>query len=112
MIIVTVSERIRSRRKELGLSAEDVAKLIGVSPSTVYRYESSEIENMGIDKLEPIAKALRTNSAYLLGWSETSAPPADEFMTKLETLSNDMTDEEKRQLLLAARLIIEQRSEK
>lgn len=63
---MTVAERIKARRKELHMSAEDVAALIGVSPSTVYRYESSEIVNMGIDKLEPIAKALRTTSAYLM----------------------------------------------
>lgn len=70
---MTVAERIKARRKELHMSAEDVAALIGVSPSTVYRYESSEIVNMGIDKLEPIAKALRTTSAYLMGWTESSS---------------------------------------
>lgn len=109
---MTVSKRIRKRRKELGLSAEDVARLIGVSPSTVYRYESSEIENMGIDKLEPIAKALQTTSAYLMGWAESPIIPRDEFQQKLDELSHDMTEEEKRQLLLAARLIVQQRSEK
>ena len=109
---MTVSKRIRERRKQLGLSAEDVAALIGVSPSTVYRYESSEIENMGIDKLEPIAKALQTTSAFLMGWAEFPGMPRNEFQQKMDALANDMTDEEKRQLLLAARLIIEQRSEK
>ena len=53
-----VGERIKSRRKEIGLSAEEVAKELGVSPATVYRYESNDIMNMRIDKLEPIAKAL------------------------------------------------------
>lgn len=73
---MTVAQRIRARRKELHMSAEDVAALIGVSPSTVYRYESSEIANMGIDKLEPIAKALRTTSAYLMGWAESAESAA------------------------------------
>lgn len=109
---MSVSKRIRARRKELGLSAEEVAVLIGVSPSTVYRYESSEIENMGIDKLEPIAKALQTTSAYLMGWAESPANAHDTFLQKIDALSFDMSEEEKRQLLLAARLIIEQRSEK
>lgn len=109
---MTVSKRIRERRKELGLSAEDVAQLIGVSPSTVYRYESSEIENMGIDKLEPIAKALRTTSAYLMGWETNANSHLSDFLQQIDRISHDMTDEEKRQLLLAARLIVEQRSEK
>ena len=33
-----VGKRIKDRRKELGLSAERVAEIMGVSPSTVYRY--------------------------------------------------------------------------
>lgn len=65
-----VGERIKARRKEIGLSAEQVAKELGVSPATVYRYESNDIMNMRIDKLEPIAKALHTTPAYLMGWEE------------------------------------------
>ena len=74
-----VGERIKSRRKEIGLSAEEVAKELGVSPATVYRYESNDIMNMRIDKLEPIAKALRTTPAYLIGWEDDKKenPPAE-----------------------------------
>nr|WP_270440557.1 XRE family transcriptional regulator [Butyricicoccus sp. AF86-03b2A] len=68
-----VGERIKNRRKQLGLSAEQIAAELGVSPATVYRYESNEIMNMRIDKLEPIAKALHTSPAYLMGWSEESS---------------------------------------
>lgn len=66
---MNVGERIKTRRKQLGLSAEQVAAELGVSPATVYRYESSEIMNMRIDKLEPIAKALHTSPSYLMGWT-------------------------------------------
>lgn len=74
-----IGERIKSRRKEIGLSAEQVAKEFGVSPATVYRYESNDIMNMRIDKLEPIAKALRTTPAYLMGWEDDKKenPPAE-----------------------------------
>ena len=44
-----VGERIKERRKQLGLSAEQVAAELGVSPATVYRYESNEIMNMRIE---------------------------------------------------------------
>lgn len=74
-----VGERIKSRRKEIGLSAEEVAKELGISPATVYRYESNDIMNMRIDKLEPIAKALRTTPAYLMDWKDDKKenPPAE-----------------------------------
>ena len=67
---MNIGERIKQRRKEIGLSAEQVAEKLGVAPATVYRYESNDIANMRIDKLEPIAKALNTTPAYLMGWEE------------------------------------------
>lgn len=66
---MTIHERIKIRRKECGLSADEVAAELGVSRATVYRYESAEIENMGIDKIEPLARVLRTTPEYLMGWS-------------------------------------------
>lgn len=65
-----VGKRIKARRKELGMSAEEVAAIIGVSPATVYRYESAAIMNMKTDKLLPIAEALETTPEYLMGWTD------------------------------------------
>ena len=47
---------IKNRRLELDLTMKDVAKALGVSEATVSRYESGEIQNMGIDKIEKLAK--------------------------------------------------------
>src|SRR5690606_41551657 len=46
--------RIKRRRMELGLSVEDVAKALGKDRSTIYRYESDEIENMPVSVLVPL----------------------------------------------------------
>jgi DNA-binding helix-turn-helix protein len=67
---MSIGERIKERRKKIGMSAEQVAEKLGVSPATIYRYESNDIANMRIDKLEPIAEVLRTTPAYLMGWEE------------------------------------------
>lgn len=82
-----VGKRIKDRRKELGLSAERVAEIMGVSPSTVYRYESQEIKGMSIEKIKPIAKALQTTPGYLMGWSED---PAVNLVTHTVELSETM----------------------
>lgn len=65
---------IYRRRKELGLTMEDVAKVVGVSKATVKRWESGEIENIKRDKIVSLADALHTTPAYLMGWvdNETS----------------------------------------
>lgn len=63
-----ISERIKKRRLELNLTLEDVAEKLGVAKSTVLRYETKAIGNMGLDKLELLAAALKCTPAYLMGW--------------------------------------------
>lgn len=61
---------IKNRRLELELTMKDVAKALGVSEATVSRYESGEIQNMGIDKIEMLAKVLRCSPGYLMSWED------------------------------------------
>lgn len=63
---------MKHRRKEIGLSAERVAEILNVSPATIYRYENGDIEKVPGDRLAPIAAALNTTPAYLMGWEDVS----------------------------------------
>lgn len=65
-----VYERIKNRRKKLGISADNVADALGVSRATIYRYESADIEKLPTTIIEPLSKILRCSPAYLMGWSE------------------------------------------
>lgn len=65
---MSIGRRIKQRRKEMKISAEELAKRLGKDRSTIYRYEKGDIENMPIDILEPIAAALNTTPSYLMGW--------------------------------------------
>ena len=63
-----VNEIIKKRRKELGLTLKQVAEQLGVSESLISRYESNDVKNMGIDKIKPLAKILKCEPEYLMGW--------------------------------------------
>ena len=97
---MTTAERIKQRRKDLGLRAEDVAERIGVSRSTMFRYENGEIEKLPINHLVPIAKALHTSVDYLMGWTEDEKEPIpmdedrldQEFVRLVEQLGNEQKD--------------------
>lgn len=65
---MNIGQRIKQKRKELKMSADELGALLGKDRSTVYRYENGEIENLPLDVLEPIAKALQTTPQYLMGW--------------------------------------------
>lgn len=67
---MAIGDRIRSRRKQLKMSAEELGKRIGKDRSTIFRYEKGDIENLPLDILEPIAKALETTPQYLMGWEQ------------------------------------------
>lgn len=66
-----ISDRIKNKRKELGLSVEEVAKQLDKNRATVYRYENEDIENLPVNILEPLARILQTTPAYLMGWEES-----------------------------------------
>ena len=71
---MTTGQRMKNRRKAIGLSAERVADILGVSPATIYRYENGDIEKVPGDRLAPIAAALQTTPAYLMGWEDDDIP--------------------------------------
>ncbi|MBQ7959777.1 MAG: helix-turn-helix transcriptional regulator [Clostridia bacterium] len=79
---MTVGERICARRKELGISVDTLAEKIGKNRATIYRYEGNEIENMSIVILEPLAKALKTTPAYLMGWVEDKSSNIENLMAE------------------------------
>lgn len=72
---MSTGERIRDRRKELGISADTLAEAIGVSRSTMFRYENGYIEKMPVNNLVPIARALNTTVGYLMGWDKEKNAP-------------------------------------
>ena len=71
---MTIGERIKQRRLEIGLSVDQLADIIGKNRATIYRYESNEIEKFPLDILYPLAEALRTSPAYLMGWEDNTLP--------------------------------------
>ena len=64
-------DTIKARRKELGLTLEEVGQIVGVSKTTIQRWESGEIKNQRRDKIVKLAQALQTTPAQLMGWAET-----------------------------------------
>nr|DAO21392.1 MAG TPA: helix-turn-helix domain protein [Caudoviricetes sp.] len=80
---MTIGERIKQRRIELGLSVDEVAEKLGKNRATVYRYESNEIENLPVGTLEPLAKILETTPAQLMGWDDDESQASDERTKRL-----------------------------
>lgn len=66
-----VGERIKSRRKELELTQEQVGNIVGVTKSTIQRYENGLIKDLKMPVIQAIANALKVNPDWLVLKSDT-----------------------------------------
>ena len=65
-----MNERISTRRKELGLTLDEVAAFVGVNKGTVSRWESGEIDNMRRDKIAKLAEVLKVSPLFIMGMKD------------------------------------------
>ena len=63
---MTIKDKIRERRLELGLTLEEVASAVGVAKSTVKKWESGQIASMRQSKIVALAKVLQVQPTYLI----------------------------------------------
>lgn len=90
-----IGQKIKQRRKQLNMSADDVANLLNISRSTVFRYENGRIRKVPADILEKLAEILLTTPAYLIGnhdhYIDNTVKFEDNILLK-ETAYNYHTD--------------------
>lgn len=77
-----IGERLKKRRKELGISAESIAEQLGVSYTTVYRYEASSITKIPVETFDKLCKILNITPAELMG-NSAEVTETDEELSKL-----------------------------
>ena len=69
---VPVCDKLRSLRNAKGISMEALAKRVGTTRQTIFKYENGIITNIPADRIEKIAKALDVHPAYLMGFTNDS----------------------------------------
>lgn len=129
---MTLGERIRSARLNMGMTTEKLGKAIGVERSAITKYEKGRVTNIPPERIEALAAALEVTPGYLMGWTdhpgqmdiweaagerdtdslkayEASAALQSERaknMRVMEALMNGADDEQMRKLVAMAKLIL------
>lgn len=86
MYYMNVGDRMKSIRKQQGISADQLAESIGVSRSTIFRYEKGDIEKMPIEVVANVASSLHVSLIDLMGISNDSiSEKITEIVSKLNT---------------------------
>ena len=88
-----IGQKIRELRKELNISADELACKLGKNRATIYRYEKGDIENLPLDVISPLAEILETTPEHLLGWDKEGTEDATYYQIyKLQLNGNELRE--------------------
>lgn len=108
---MNISNIIKSRRKELGLTLLDIAKNLGVSESTVQRWETGNIKTIKYEHIIALANMLQVEPAAMMGLSPNNniSVPAEDFayFDELFSLCRKLSKVSKGKVLERARVLYE-----
>ena len=79
-----LGERIRTKRKELGLSQQQLAKISGIAQSSISRYEKGDVD-ITLAYILKFAEVLKCPPSYLV---------AEELMLNTPKKATEITDNE------------------
>jgi len=102
-----VGSLIKRKRKEKGLTLEELGRRINVNKGTISRWERNEISNMGIDKAKLLCKELNLPPLIFIEGQNLSNVSFEEitpfeFKTEVTTLlyrTNGLSESEKEMLI-------------
>ena len=86
---MTIGERIKKLRKTKKISVDFLAKELGVSKTTIYRYEDSTIEKIPVSIFDQLCILLDVTPAELMGNSTVNAEKT-EFPTEFRNAQDAM----------------------
>lgn len=67
---MSLSTVLKTRRKDLGLTLNDIAQQMGVSEATVQRWESGNIKSLRQGRIAKLASILNVSPSVLMGWDD------------------------------------------
>lgn len=65
-----IGERIKTIRKQKGITLADLGARLGISESNMQRYESGKIASVSIDFINRLAPILEVKPEWLIGWDK------------------------------------------
>jgi transcriptional regulator with XRE-family HTH domain len=92
---MNIGNLITEKRKEKDLTMKSLAEIMGVSESTVSRWESGDIENIKRKKIEQLSKALDISVYKLMGWPEPNTDVNNLVETTVQKI-NEIEEERKK----------------
>lgn len=86
---MTFGERLKQLREENNMSMDEVAKKVGLTRPTIFRYESGKIANVPPERVHLLANLFGVTRPYIMGWTdEREVNPSENLDMVAEKLRN------------------------
>ena len=85
------SKRIKELRLSKNYTMEKLAELVGVSKSTVAKWENGYVDNMRQDRVAKLAEIFNVSPAYIMGYNVADLQTANNLQAanRIETFVNE-----------------------
>ncbi len=79
-VIIMISDIMKNKRIELGLTLKQIADRMNVTEATVQRWESGNIKSLRQGRISQLAEILHTSPAVLMGWEDNRQSDQDSII--------------------------------
>ena len=95
---MTFAERLKQLRAENKLTLDEVAKGVGLTRTTIFRYEKGIITNVPPKNIQKLARFFGVSKPYMFGWSDdpyngkeevVALPDSDTFMQAYAVMTQE-----------------------
>ena len=90
---MTVGQRIKQRRIELGLTQSDLAKKMGYHGKSAVCAAETRDDHITTTKIKKFAEALNVTPRYLMGWEDINGVPISQPHVDYQAKISDYREE-------------------
>ena len=101
---MTVGEKIKTLRKELGLTQTELGEKLGVQKNAVSKWETGRVDDIPGSKIRAMATLFGVSPSYLIDDEEESLR-FDDFTYAMFNETRDLPEEKKQMLLEMAKFM-------
>lgn len=90
---MTLGEKVKLKREELGLSQEELAEKMNYKSKTSIHKIEVGITDLPLSKVKELAAVLKTTPAYLMGWEDNKDKMINEIFNTEMIVSSELNEE-------------------
>ena len=88
------AQRIKELRLKKGLTMEKLAEYVGVSKSTIAKWENGYVDNMRQERIKKLSEIFEVSPTYIMGYDDTTTARLTAYAKAFTEISKEKEREE------------------